>query len=234
MQITIKIDTSQITVNLQKVLDGLKDTSKLREGIGVYLLRTTKERIKSQGPAPDGESWQPLSSAYLRAKRQNNKDRGMLQYEGHLFETLSYQLTDDGVVVGTPQPYAAIHQFGGTIRKKASTKTIRLRQVKNKNNKTVTRFAKQSHKKARDLTVKVGEHKAKVAVGAESLVGHFVQKDLRRLSLLGYLPDLLKPQEVWINFLVSVDKKTGKRRRYSPLVIRHTAVTRINHPDYKV
>jgi SPP1 gp7 family putative phage head morphogenesis protein len=83
------------------------------------------------------------------------------------------------------------------------------------------------------LDVKCGEYKAKLAVNAAALVGHFIEKDPRRIALLGYLPDLLSPQEVRLEWLVSVDKNTGQRRRRGPLVLRHIAVTRINHPKYK-
>jgi len=37
MQIIVKIDTTGVTNNLQRFLDGMKDTTKLREGIGNIL-----------------------------------------------------------------------------------------------------------------------------------------------------------------------------------------------------
>jgi len=149
MQIEIKIDASQVVNGLGKLMDAMKDTRPIRRAIGELLLESTRERIRAQGPDPDGNSWQPLSPTYLLTK----KGRGMLRESNSLIETLCWQLTDDGVVVGSNKPYAAIHQLGGVIRKKASTKTIRLRKVGNQ-----TRFAKKSHKKAREMTVKVGEH----------------------------------------------------------------------------
>jgi phage virion morphogenesis protein len=127
MQIDIKIDSSQTYSGLAKILDAMKDTRSIRMAMGELLLESTRQRIRNEGPAPDGEPWQPLSPAYLLTK----KGKGMLRESNSLIETLCWQLTDDGVAIGSNKPYAAIHQLGGVIKKEASTKNIRLRKVGN-------------------------------------------------------------------------------------------------------
>jgi len=157
MQIQVTIDTSDVTIGLDRIAQALRNTVPLRRKIGEDLLGSTQDRIASNGPAPDGEPWQPLSPAYLLTK----KGQGILKERGHLMRLLRWQLTNDGVVVGSDRPYAAIHQLGGVIRKKASTRDIRLRKVGKKNpvtGKHRVRFASAKHKNAWTLNVRIGEH----------------------------------------------------------------------------
>jgi len=146
MQIEIKINASEFEGAMAKLLGTLKDTSQIRKSIGETILRSTDDRIRSSGPAPDGTPWQPLSPAYLLVKKNKGK---MLIESGELRNALVYQLLGkDSVVVGVEPSvkYARIHQLGGVIKHKPHTREIRLRTVKGK-----TRFAKKSHKNARSV-----------------------------------------------------------------------------------
>ena len=48
--------------------------------------------------------------ATRKAKKSSG---GILEYEGNLIESIAYQVTGNGVEVGSPLVYAAIHQHGG-------------------------------------------------------------------------------------------------------------------------
>jgi phage gpG-like protein len=74
-----------------------------------------------------------------------------------LHSTLVWQLTPDGVAVGSNRAYAAIHQLGGEIRKPASVGTVRLRKSKGR-----TLFAKKTHKRATEMTVRIGAHTIRI------------------------------------------------------------------------
>jgi phage virion morphogenesis protein len=153
MQIHVKIDAAAAGAALDGMLARLRDTRPLRAAIGEALLRSTKERIGAGGPDPEGEPWEPLSPAYLLVK----KGRGILAETGMLHSTLVWQLTPDGVAVGSNRAYAAIHQLGGEIRKPASVGTVRLRKSGGR-----TLFAKKTHKRATALTVRIGAHTIRI------------------------------------------------------------------------
>jgi len=151
MQIQIKIDASELNGAFAKLVDNLKNTEPIRNAIGEALLRSTRERMLSGGPAPDGEPWEPLSPAYLLTK----KGKGTLMEKNRLFRSLAYLLIrDDGVAVGANTPYAKIHQEGGVIDMPFITRVQRFRKVGNQ-----VRFAKKTYKKASSKMVNIGPYK---------------------------------------------------------------------------
>lgn len=114
----IKIDKAE----LQR-LEGLMaeqakiDPKGLMPRLGEYLMRSTEQRFKSQ-TAPDGTPWQALNPDYAEAKKYNKGK--ILTLRGYLRRYIHYQIPDANTVeVGSNLKYAAIHQFGGTIRPKA-------------------------------------------------------------------------------------------------------------------
>lgn len=86
----------------------------LLRAIGVGLLRNTQDRFEEQR-APDGTAWAPLSPAYLPWKRGPGilRASGM---RGGLQGSLTMEADDRSVVIGSNKVYAAVHQFGATIR----------------------------------------------------------------------------------------------------------------------
>ena len=86
--------------------------------IGSFLETITRERFQS-GQAPDGTAWKPS----LRALITGGKT---LLDTGRLVGSIVSEATDRSVEVGTNVIYAAIHQFGGTIRGKAGKLQFRL------------------------------------------------------------------------------------------------------------
>lgn len=76
--------------------------------IGAYLERSHDERFAA-GEAPDGSKWAPLSESY-RAIKPQHQDK-VLVLEGHLRNSLHYQIEDDGLLFGTDRIYGAVHQF---------------------------------------------------------------------------------------------------------------------------
>jgi len=154
MQIQIKIDTSELNGAFAKLLSNLRNTEPIRRNIGEAVLRTTRDRFNSGGPAPDGTPREPLSPAYLLTK----KGKGILLEKNKLYNSLIYQLLgDDSVVVGANTDYARIHQQGGVIDMPMITRVMKFRKVGNK-----VRFAKKKHKRTYEKTVKVGPYKVTI------------------------------------------------------------------------
>lgn len=105
-----------ITTNADKVADGIYAIAK-RCGSALPAMQIIGATVESSvvknfqaGGRPDG--WTPLSPVTLAKK----KGGSILIGKGHaggLMGSISYQASDDYVIVGTNKVYAAIHQFGG-------------------------------------------------------------------------------------------------------------------------
>jgi phage virion morphogenesis protein len=123
IQITLDSNDRQITAALRLVAREGADLKPVFRGIGEYLRESTQLRIDAGGPAPDGQAWAELSPATLARK----KGPGILRESGQLRDTIGWQLIPDGVAVGSPKVYAAIHQFGGAIHHAAQSRKVRFR-----------------------------------------------------------------------------------------------------------
>jgi len=77
------------------------------EDAGLGLVLSTQDRFET-GVGPDGEKWK-VSGA--------SKERGgkTLIDGGDLYGSITFDVSNDSVEVGTNRIYAAIHQFGGVI-----------------------------------------------------------------------------------------------------------------------
>lgn len=95
----------------------------LWENVGVYLETSTQQRFM-EGRGPAGSVW-PQS---LRARLESGRT---LIDSARLMQSITSNATDSGVEAGTNVIYAAIHQFGGTVRAKTA-KGLRFRIGKGK------------------------------------------------------------------------------------------------------
>lgn len=101
---------------MNKLLGGirrLQDAARRQaaaEEIGEMLVSSTRERF-DEGIGPDGEKWKPS----IRAKADGGQT---LVDNAVLKNSIGYDASPNLVAVGTAVEYAAIHQFGGTIRPK--------------------------------------------------------------------------------------------------------------------
>ena len=110
----VTFDGKAATARLRGLLAGIENPAPLLAQLGEYTLRTTRARFKSQ-TAPDGTAWAALQPWYKKEKSQN-KNR-VLTLRGYLRGQLVSQVVGGkSVEVGSNLIYAAVHQFGGTIR----------------------------------------------------------------------------------------------------------------------
>lgn len=111
-RIEFTIDT--VTPTLQHAMRSLRGESRdlLLNDIGEYLLRSTRDRNKTQR-SPTGQPWKPLSPAYKKYKDRKRPGVRMLVFDFHMQgDQLSYQVAGDNLFVGTNAVYGARHQFG--------------------------------------------------------------------------------------------------------------------------
>lgn len=110
MRVTIDDkDVKRAFVQLQQKIGG--NTTPVMRAIGTGLVGAVQRRL---GSGQLSNSWAPLNPAYKATKRNKN----MLVESGGLRGSISEQAGNDYVRVGTNKIYAAIHQFGGTIKAK--------------------------------------------------------------------------------------------------------------------
>ena len=139
--ITISIKDKQLVQQLDAAQR--LDTTPLMGRLGAYFQKSTRDRFSTQTD-PQGREWSsyaPLSPGYIKQKKQN-KDK-ILTLAGRLRSWIRHgQPTAYDVAWGTNSPYAAIHQFGGTIMQAPQSRLTRFRTVGGQN-----QFAKKRHKR---------------------------------------------------------------------------------------
>ncbi|RZS86063.1 phage virion morphogenesis protein [Pigmentiphaga kullae] len=113
LSVDIDLDTRAAEAGLDRQAAALEHPQPLMDDIAQYLYNSSRERFRTQ-QAPDGTPWAALNPEYQRQKSKN-QDK-ILTLNGYLSGTLVAQATDDEAVVGSNLVYAAIQQFGGTIK----------------------------------------------------------------------------------------------------------------------
>lgn len=116
----IEIDGRAFADSLLRLTAALDRPRALYDELGQSLIVSTQQRFLKEA-GPDGVPWKPSK----RAKRKGGKT---LRLTNRLFQSISKQVSDQGLEVGTDVAYAAIHQFGGPIKRKARTVTTYRRQ----------------------------------------------------------------------------------------------------------
>lgn len=111
--ISVEIDMAELQQIIGQAVAQLNHPQLLFKQVGETLIKIHRDRFARQ-VSPDGQPWAPLSDWY-RDQKSQNQDK-ILTLRGHLSQTLSYNTTQDGLEFGSNRVYAAIHQFGGTIR----------------------------------------------------------------------------------------------------------------------
>lgn len=125
---------SDVVINvLDRTEATLENPNAMYQDMGEYLVPAIQDRFKTS-TAPDGSKWQPNSEmTYLNilGKQHTNKDgtlnrkginrvmsKRVLVGDGTLMNSVHYQVSGNLLLVGSNLIYAAIHQFGGTIKPK--------------------------------------------------------------------------------------------------------------------
>lgn len=98
---------------LQRVMD---NTTPVMAAIGTGLVASTHMRFVTQTD-PDGAAWRALNTDYAATKRNTR----ILTESGRLRDSVNSRAGAAEVRVGTNVIYAAIHQFGGTIKPKTAS-----------------------------------------------------------------------------------------------------------------
>ncbi|MCT6700914.1 phage virion morphogenesis protein [Rheinheimera sp. 4Y26] len=99
---------SELVDTLNKLMANTKNLHPALAQVGEYLLESHQARFQLE-VAPDGTPWAPLAPETLARKK--GEDR-ILQDQGTLRDTLSYDVSANELFFGSNLEYAATHQFG--------------------------------------------------------------------------------------------------------------------------
>ena len=103
-----RADLDRVVRRLGDGLDRIEDQEQLLDEIGAAIEQSVSERFRLE-VGPDNVPWEPTR-------------RGVSILKGsppQLMSSITRRVSRDKVEVGTNKIYAAIHQFGGTIRPKS-------------------------------------------------------------------------------------------------------------------
>lgn len=165
--IHVEISAGVAQAKLNALANQLAAPRKLFQVISEMLAAETESNFEAQGRP----SWAPLSASTVKARMKRNRGGSvlkMLQDRGTLAASISSDYGDDFAQVGANTPYAAIHQFGGTINRAPYSTKVRLRTDAKGNllrqaaNSKLAVFAKDSHKQVRESLHPVGAFAIKI------------------------------------------------------------------------
>jgi len=109
--IEIKIDAAEIHAALNRLQSKVSNLSPALESIGNAIENRTKLNFRD-GQDPYGVKWQA---------KKNGEASHLKGRTGHLSDSITHVVNQYLVSIGTNVPYAAIHQFGGTIAARNQT-----------------------------------------------------------------------------------------------------------------
>lgn len=124
--IKAEFDNTSLLRNLRDL--AAKDARKfqgVRREIGEYLLGNVQDNFDGQrlfdgSPMPRSKAAEGRDVSWKRSNKTLGRVKGEVRAKGktlidrhHLYDSYVYQLTDEGVEIGSALIYAAIHHFGG-------------------------------------------------------------------------------------------------------------------------
>lgn len=112
----INVTVSNGVVSL-RLADGLRQFEERKprmfQNIGHFLQKQIQLGFDHER-APDGTPWEPLKASTVRQRKGDAHP--ILQRDGDLARGIGSTVTVSGVITGSMLKYAAVHQFGATIR----------------------------------------------------------------------------------------------------------------------
>lgn len=113
-EILIRIDDSEAQQTISRAATQLTNMRVLLAGIANILLQSVELAFDQQRDPSSGRPWQVWAPTTQTYREKHKRGRGkILQFDGMLVASITPDYGDNFVKVGTINPYAPIHQFGG-------------------------------------------------------------------------------------------------------------------------
>lgn len=111
--IRIELNNSELIDNINRLADSLDDLSEPMRFVAHTLESATDKAFIDETDPTTGERWQALSDGYVKANPHRAGGQ-VLQDTTTLAKSISSESNKQWAQIGSNQPYAAIHHFGGT------------------------------------------------------------------------------------------------------------------------
>ncbi len=150
--VTITVDDTAAQAALARLRDAAQNLRPALDAVGLSVVSRMRATFEQQAD-PWGKGWQGLKASTLRKRRKKGAGAQILRDTGRLMNSISHTVGDNEVTIGTEVEYAAIHQFGGTIKRTLAAGKVRLRAdakgnlIRQKFHGNLAVFAKSKHKR---------------------------------------------------------------------------------------
>lgn len=112
---------------IQELLSNLRNKRSLIKSISQDMLAAVRRNFEEEGRP----RWTPLSKRTIRERTRLRYWPGkILVRSGQLLRSIQAQATEDTAIVSTNKPYAALHNYGGTVNLGARTSTTAMKRSK--------------------------------------------------------------------------------------------------------
>lgn len=141
----VKIQDEAVHQYLNQLMSKLGNGKPVMSAIAAELATQTEQAFFDEGPG-----WSQLAPSTVKRRGTAHP---ILQDSNALVRSISSESSAERAVVGANTPYAAIHQFGGTIKRKGQSGTVRLRTdsqgglLRQAEHQNLAVFAKANHKR---------------------------------------------------------------------------------------
>ncbi len=122
VRIEVETDDAALQASFRRLTATLDDLRPVMDEIGQSLVASVIDRFERER-GPGGGPWKPSARA-TRGKRGRGQT---LTDTGRLRASITHRAGRDAVEVGTNVAYAAIHQFGGQIERRARNQVLAFR-----------------------------------------------------------------------------------------------------------
>tara|TARA_R110002124_G_scaffold91506_1_gene232892 strand:- start:17328 stop:17897 length:570 start_codon:yes stop_codon:yes gene_type:complete len=124
------VDTDEVLAGLSRLQGRLENASGFYKNVGEHLVNSTQDGFVRE-TSPEGVPWQKLMPSTIRNRARKGQTPIQIlraSRRGGLAASINARASADDVRIGSPKPYAAIHQLGGTINKPARKAVIQLKR----------------------------------------------------------------------------------------------------------
>lgn len=116
--IKIKHNLKDIDKLMIELANRVKNAKPTMRKIGLIIKNYVDQKFETEGEY-NGEKWKGWSESWTKERQKRKSAKGkILSLEGELRESIDDKITDESVQVGTNKVYAAIHNFGGDVKKR--------------------------------------------------------------------------------------------------------------------
>lgn len=116
--IKVELNDKEIFEILDALSKRVKNLKTVMRQLTHVMKEDIEENFETEGVNITGKKWESWSDGWRAKRLKMGKTAGILTLEGDLRKSFVRRATDTTALVGTNKEYAAIHNFGGAVKKR--------------------------------------------------------------------------------------------------------------------